>query len=94
MTTVTPNSVSFVGGTGVNNGTFASPIVSASLTIADRKEDIGGQFRGTLSQTLDTSAEYDAEDAARILRLEVLGSHIPGTLQSGESQSGRPGRPD
>jgi hypothetical protein len=72
----------FVGGTGVNNGTFDSPVVSASLTIAGHKADIGGQFRGALSQTLDTSAEYDAEDASRILRLEVSGSPIPGTLQS------------
>src|SRR5215471_7692468 len=82
MTTITPTSVSFVGGTGINNGTFASPVVSASLTIAGHKEDIGGQFRGALTQTLDTSAEYDAEDAPRILRLEVFGSQIPGTLQS------------
>jgi hypothetical protein len=82
ITTITPTSVSFVGGTGVNNGTFDSPVVSASLTIAGHKADIGGQFRGALSQTLDTSAEYDAEDAPRILRLEVFGSPIPGTLQS------------
>jgi hypothetical protein len=81
-TTIMPTSVSFVGGTGVNNGTFDSPVVSASLTIAGHKADIGGQFRGALSQTLDTSAEYDAEDASRILRLEVFGSPIPGTLQS------------
>jgi hypothetical protein len=70
MTTITPTSVSFVGGTGVNNGTFASPVVSASLTIAGHKVDIGGQFHGSLSQTLDTSAEYDAEDAPSILRLK------------------------
>jgi hypothetical protein len=82
MTTITPTSVSFVGGTGVNNGTFASPIVSASLTIAGHKVDIGGQFHGSLSQALDTSAEYDAEDAPSILRLAVFGSPIPGTLQS------------
>jgi hypothetical protein len=82
MTTITPTSVSFVGGTGVNNGTFASPVVSASLTIAGHKVDIGGQFQGSLSQTLDTSAEYDAEDAPSILRLAVFGSPIPGTLQS------------
>jgi len=81
-TTISPTSVSFVGGTGVNNGTFDSPVVSASLTIAGHKVDIGGQFRGALSQTLDTSAEYDAEDAPFILRLEVFGSPIPGTLQS------------
>jgi hypothetical protein len=37
-----------------------------SLTIAGHKVDIGGQFHGSLSQTLDTSAEYDAEDAPRI----------------------------
>jgi hypothetical protein len=36
ITTITPTSVSFVGGTGVNNGTFDSPVVSASLTIAGR----------------------------------------------------------
>src|SRR5438309_107877 len=82
MTTITTTSVSFVGGTGVNNGTFASPVVSASLTIAGHKVDIGGQFHGSLSQTLDTSAEYDAEDAPSILRLAVFGSPIPGTLQS------------
>jgi hypothetical protein len=35
---------------------FASPVVSASLTIAGHKVDIGGQFHGSLSQTLDTSA--------------------------------------
>jgi hypothetical protein len=81
IATITPTSVSFAGGTGVNN-TFDSPVVSASLTIAGHTADIGGQFRGALSQTLDTSAEYDAEDAPRILRLEVFGSHIPGTLQS------------
>jgi hypothetical protein len=45
-----------------------SPVVSASLTIAGHTADIGGQFRGALSQTLDTSAEYDAEDAPRIPR--------------------------
>jgi hypothetical protein len=82
MTTITPTSVSFVGGTGINNGTFASPVVSASLTIAGHKVDIGGQFHGSLSQTLDTSAEYDAEDALSIFRLAVFGSPIPGTLQS------------
>jgi hypothetical protein len=67
MTTITPTSVSFVGGTGVNNGTFASPVVSASLTIAGHKVDIGGQFHGSLSQTLDTSAEYDDLRCSRCL---------------------------
>src|SRR5262245_29968546 len=51
IATITPTSVSFVGGTGVNNGTFDSPVVSASLTIAGHTADIGGQFSGALSQT-------------------------------------------
>jgi hypothetical protein len=81
-TTITPTSVSLAGGTGVDNGAFASPVVSASLTIAGHTVDIGGQYRGVLSQTLDTSAEYDAEDLSLILHLSVSGSPIPGTLQS------------